>query len=325
MLATPVLLLIFNRPALTQRVFDAVAVAQPQKVLVVADGPRADRPGEDEACQAARAIVERIDWDCEVIKNYAPVNLGCKDRVASGISWAFEQVDEAIILEDDCVPHPSFFRFSEELLERYRDDDRVMHIAGTIYRRKPIPTPYSYVFSQFNSAWGWATWRRAWRHFDVSVRAWPERQLTSWLSDRLEEPRATQYWDREFQAAHEGRLSTWDHQWTFACWARDGLSIAPRTNLVSNIGCGGDATHTLDEADPIANVPATAMSYPLIHPPAIERDLHWDRAFLRTVILPRLYPPAPSALRRFAARLTPEGVKKRVRQFAADAGFGRFS
>src|SRR4030095_10272355 len=178
---TPVVLIIFNRPKLTEAVLNALALVRPRTLLVVADGPRPDFPGDPQACEAARAVIDRVDWNCEVIKNYSNVNLGCGRRPATGISWALEQVEEAIILEDDCVPHPSFFRFCAELLERYRDDERVMHIAGSTFRRHAMSTPYSYFFTQVTGSWGWATWQRAWRHYDASLALWPQLRATSWL------------------------------------------------------------------------------------------------------------------------------------------------
>jgi hypothetical protein len=319
MITTPVVLIIFKRPDLTARVLAAIAQVRPRRLLVVADGPRVGRPDDVEACAAARAVIDRVDWDCEVLRNYSDVNLGCGRRPATGISWALERFDEAIILEDDCVPHPTFFPFCEELLARYRNDERVMHIAGSTYRQQPIPTAYSYVFSQFNSAWGWATWRRAWRHFDASVKLWPRLRNTSWLKDLFEDERAVRYWYRNFETAHarEGNVSYWDHQWGFACWARNGLSVAPKVNLVSNIGCGPDGTHTLYTDDPIGNVPAHAMTFPLVHPPSVIQSREWDRNFLREIILPRLEPPTPSRLRVAASRIAPAFVKRSYRQLAA--------
>lgn len=304
---------------MTARVLNAIAAVKPRTLLVVADGPRAGRSDDPAACSAARAVIDRVDWDCDVLTNYSDVNLGCGRRPGTGISWAFEHVEEAIILEDDCVPDPSFFRFCDTLLDRYRDDERVMHIAGSTYRAQAIPTAYSYVFSQFNSAWGWATWRRAWRHFDASVSLWPQLRDTSWLADLVEDEAAVRYWGSVFDTAleREGNVSYWDHQWTFACWANSGLSIAPRTNLVSNIGCGLEATHTLNDADPIGNVPATEMRFPLEHPPNVLQLREWDRQFLREVILPRLHRPSASALRVIASRLAPEFVKHRYRQLAS--------
>ena len=125
---TPVAFLIFNRPDTTAKVFEAIRQAKPPKLLVVADGPRSDNPSEAEKCQAAREIIEQVDWECEVLTNYSDVNLGCKTRVSSGLDWVFDNVEEAIILEDDCLPHPSFFPFCEKLLDNYRDDKRIMDI-----------------------------------------------------------------------------------------------------------------------------------------------------------------------------------------------------
>jgi hypothetical protein len=316
---TPVVLLIFRRPQMTERVVRALSAVKPRKLLVVADGPRLERPGEHEQCRAAREVIDRIDWDCEILRHYSDVNLGCGLRPATGISWAFEQVEEAIILEDDCVPHPTFFRFCGELLERYGDDERVMHVAGSTLSRVPVPTAFSYTFSRFNVAWGWATWRRAWRHFDQTLQTWPTLGDTSWLLDVLGERAAVEYWSRVFQHAYDarGNVSYWDHQWTFACWANRGLSIAPRVNLVSNIGCGPDATHTFNERDRVSNLPAVELPFPLVHPPHVLRQTDWDERILREVILPRLHEPSVSRLRVVASRVAPEFVKRQYRHLAA--------
>jgi hypothetical protein len=314
MIKTPVVLIIFRRPEFTKSVLDAIAAVRPAKLLVVADGPRPGRPEDIEACAATRAVIESVSWDCEVIKNYSDVNLGCGRRPASGISWAFEQVGEAIILEDDCVPHPSFFRFCEEMLERYREDERVMHIAGSTYRPWVISTPHSYFFSQFNGAWGWATWRRAWRHFDASVGLWPHLKDTTWLTDLVEHENAVRHWTHVFDQAHErqGDVSYWDHQWTFACWANSGLSIMPRANLVSNVGCGPGATHTVKASNPLGNIPAIEMAFPLVHPPNVLQLKAADREFLRDIVLPRLR--RPSVLRRMVSRVTPRFIRAGYRQ-----------
>jgi hypothetical protein len=322
MLETPVALIIFRRPQLTERVFAAIARARPRKLFVIADGPRPDHPDDVEMCAAAREVVERVDWNCEVRKNYAQVNKGCGYCVASGITWLFEQLEEAIILEDDCVPHPSFFPFAQELLERYREDERVMHIAGCTYRPEIAATPYSYYFSQFNGAWGWATWRRAWQYYDLCVKSWAQLRDTCWLADLLGEKPAERYWSRMFQDAYErgGDIDTWDFQWTFACWANSGLSLVPRHNLVSNVGCGTDATHTTDPNDPTGNVPARAMSFPLIHPPLVLQNRNLDRKYLREIVIPRL-PPARVAsrtrLRRMLARFSPSFVKQSYRRLVS--------
>ncbi len=169
---TAVALIIFNRPDTTARVFREIATARPPKLFVSADGPRTGHPEDAERCDAARAVVDRVDWDCDVLRNYLEVNLGCGRRPATGISWILEHVDEAIILEDDCVPDPTFFRFCEELLERFREDRRVMHIAGNNFQFGRKRGPFSYFFSSHNISHGWASCRRAWQHFDMGAKLW---------------------------------------------------------------------------------------------------------------------------------------------------------
>lgn len=316
---TPVALIIFNRPDMTAQVLAQIARVQPRTLLVIADGPRHDRPEDVEKCAAARAVIDRVDWDCAVLKHYSEVNLGCGRRPASGITWVFEQVEEAIILEDDCVPHPSFFRFCAELLHTYRHDERVMHISGNNFRFDLKRMPWSYFFSNLNISWGWATWRRAWRYFDSGVKLWPALRETSWLQEVWEDPRAALYWQKFFDAAYarEGDVHYWDYQWTFACWAHRGLSIVPRVNLVSNIGFGKDATHTKKAHDRRANVPAAEMPFPLRHPPAVQRNREADRIVFRRAVLPDLRPRQSvyTTLRRSAARAIPRFVRQSLRVF----------
>lgn len=314
---TPVALIIFRRPDLTRRVFDAIAQTKPHKLLIIADGPRPDRPGQKDACDAARAVVDRVDWDCEVLKCYSDVNLGCGKRPATGISWVFEQVEEAIILEDDCVPDPSFFPFCEELLARYRDDERVMHINGSTYTTIEAPLPHSYHFSQFVGCWGWATWRRAWKYYDFAVKLWPEFRKTGWLETALENNEAAlRFWSDKFQRAYDRTpdLTFWDYQWAFTCWSQCGLGIVPRHNLVLNIGCGQDATHTFD--DPAGKVAARPMPFPLVHPPMVLHHRNHDRKLLREVFLPSITEKPVPPLRRLrnaVSRMTPAFVKHTYR------------
>jgi hypothetical protein len=320
MLSTPVVLIVFKRPELTARLLEAIRVVQPRTLLVVADGPRPDRPDEREACAVVRAVIDRVDWPCEVVKHYSDVNLGCGIGPGRGITWALSLVEEAIILEDDTIPLPSFFRYCAELLERYRHDDRVMHIGGTTLRRRPLPIRESYYFSRFNVCAGsWATWRRAWRAFDPALARWPGLRETSWLHDLVRDPLAAAHWAEVFDVAHarQGDVSYWDHQWTFACWSEGGLSILPRTNLAANIGAGPDSTHMTAPDDPILNVPVADMEFPLRHPARVRLDARLDRAFLNEVVLSRLR-PLP-AWRVLASRVMPPLVKRGLRQIAAVA------
>jgi cephalosporin hydroxylase/Flp pilus assembly protein TadD len=272
---TPIAFFIFNRPDTTARVFEAIRQAKPSKLLVVADGPRLNRLGEAEKCAVTRAIIDRVDWECEVLTNYSDVNLGCRHRVSSGLTWVFEQVEEAIILEDDCLPHPSFFRFCETLLERYRDDDRVMHISGDSFHLEQNSTSDSYYVSRYNFIWGWASWRRAWQNYDLAMQKWPQLRDENWLNEIFpNNPSAIRYWSNTFQNAYEG-FDTWDFAWTFACWSHQGLSILPRQNLVSNIGFGAEATHTKN-ASKLSNLPTAEIEFPLRHPSILIRNTQAD-------------------------------------------------
>src|SRR3954453_1153033 len=165
-LETAVALLLFRRPEETARVFERIREARPRKLFLVADGPRPGNEEDAQGCEQARAVVERVDWPCDVVRDFADENLGLKKRIPRGLHRVFGEAPEAIILEDDCLPHPSFFRYCAELLERYRDDERVMMISGDNFQGGRRRTPDSYYFSRYVHSWGWATWRRAWQHFD---------------------------------------------------------------------------------------------------------------------------------------------------------------
>jgi hypothetical protein len=275
-LTTPVAFLIFNRPDTTARVFEAIRQAKPPKLLVVADGPRPDRPDDVEKCKAARAIIEGVDWDCEVLTNYSDVNLGVDERVSSGLNWVFEVVEKAIIFEDDCLPHPTFFRFCEELLNYYRHDERIMVISGNNFQFGRSRTNYSYYFSRYNHIWGWASWRRAWKYFDYDLKLWPKIKNENWLTSILEDKTAVKYWTKNFQRTYEGEPTVWDYRWTFACWIQNGLTILPNVNLVSNIGFGEGATHTSSSKSKVANLPVEEMIFPLKHPPFLLRHVEAD-------------------------------------------------
>jgi hypothetical protein len=267
---------IFNRPASTGRVFDAIASAKPSQLLVIADGPRHGRADEQERCAATRAIIERVDWQCDVRTNYASVNLGCKRRVSSGLDWVFETVDEAIILEDDCLPDPTFFAYCDQLLEEYRNDDRIAMISGDNFQPRSRKYSYSYYYSRYTHIWGWASWRRAWRHYDVELRLWPLIRESEVLRDILGSASAARGWRDIFDAVYDGRIDTWDYQWTFACWMRNALSILPNVNLVENIGFGEYATHTT-KSPPVSHRSEGGMHFPIRHPPYMVRDAAADR------------------------------------------------
>ncbi len=273
---SPVALFVFRRPELTARVLAAIRLARPSLLLVVADGPRAPRPDDAAACVATRELIDQIDWPCEVRREFAAENMGCRRRIASGLAWVFDQVPEAIILEDDCVPDQTFFRFCDELLEKYRDDNRIAQISGSNNQNGRKRGSHSYFYSRYNNVWGWATWRRAFELYDVDIKKWPELRATSWLSHIVGKPAEVNYWTRVFDATHEGRVDTWDYQWIFSTWQHGMLSVVPNHNLVQNIGFGDDATHTASQ-DLFANSRLEPMPFPLDHPPAVAAEAGADR------------------------------------------------
>jgi hypothetical protein len=253
-LETPVALMMFNRPDLTAQVFAAIRRARPRRLLVVADGPR--RPDEKARCDEARAQI-KVDWDCELLTNYSDVNLGCKRRVASGISWVFEQCEEAIILEDDTIPVDSFFPYCQELLARYRDDERVMCICGmNLFPRSPARGDETYFFSRYGATNGWASWRRAWKYFDVDMSDWPEFKRSGRIKDLFPTKVEQIFWTMLFDAQYRGKINTWDFQWLYARLANGGLIATPVRNMVVNLGFRADGTHT-QRPMPRAFEPAT--------------------------------------------------------------------
>lgn len=279
---TPVALFLFNRPELTRRVFDAIAAARPRQLFLVADGPRDQT--ERHRCDAARAVTECIDWPCEVRRDFADANLGCRRRMAGGIDWVFAQVERAILLEDDCVPDPSFFPFCEQLLDRYALDERVMMISGDNFQFGVSRTDASYYFSKITHVWGWGTWRRAWRHYDVTMRDWPAVRDSPWLEAHLGDRAVAAVFRRIFDNVHAGRVDTWDSQWTYAVWRQGGLTALPSGNLVTNVGFGADATHTKADQSIYSRLPTVPMRFPLRHPEEVEPHAEADAFSLRQLV-----------------------------------------
>ncbi len=273
-LKTAVLFQVFNRPDTTKQVFEAIRKAKPPRLYVAADGPRADKSGEAEKVEQTRQIATQVGWDCEVKTLFRDKNLGCKIAVSSAIDWFFGNEEEGIILEDDCLPSQSFFWFCEELLERYRGDMRIMAVSGDNFQKGHARNEFSYYFSRFNHCWGWASWRRAWSYYEKDMQSWPYIRDNGYMQDILLDKIVVKYWSKIFEAVYKNKIDTWAYQWTFSCWVQNGLTILPNVNLVSNIGFGGDATHTSGDSR-LSKMTASELSLPLKHPKLMIRD---DRA-----------------------------------------------
>ena len=280
---TPVLFCVFNRPELTARVFEAIRELKPKHLLIASDGPRADREGEAIKVAETRKIVSKIDWPCEVKTRYQSENLGCKRAMSSAISWAFEHTEQLIILEDDCLPHLSFFRYCESLLDRYRDNPEVMMISGNNFQNSRR-SDASYYFSRWTHIWGWATWKSAWQHFDVDISTWPDVKRTAKLRSIFKDPLQYAYWSRTLDLQHAGKINTWDFPWAYCVWSNGGLSILPEKNLVTNIGFGSDATHTTDPESKLSEIPAVDVGL-LFHPLDIKINEEADRYTWNSIFL----------------------------------------
>jgi hypothetical protein len=286
-LDTPVVLLVFNRPETTRRVLRALAESKPTKLLVIGDGPRESRPEEIELCAEVRAMFNRLDWPCDVLTNFASSNLGCQERVVSGLTWAFSQVEEAIILEDDCVPDPTFFPFCQELLERYRGDSRVGMITGNNFIAPKRVASYDYYFSRVATIWGWATWRSAWERFDRYLHDWPMVKHDGVLREIYSRDAEFVYWTNIFDSMHDRKgPSSWAYPWFYTNLINNMLCIVPSNNLVRNIGFGGKATHTHDPRSEGADLAAKPMTFPIKHPPYMIAMKSFDDFLQRTAYVP---------------------------------------
>lgn len=274
-MTAPILFLIFNRPGTTAMVLEAIRRAAPTKLYIAADGPRAHIAGENERVQTVRdLVIQGIDWPCEIHTRFQDSNLGCKQAVSSAISWFFDHEEEGIILEDDCIADPDFFPFCEQMLERFRHDQLIASINGNHLTGTKRHTTHDYYFTIFPNVWGWATWRRVWKHYDAEIKAWPEWKRSGELYRILSgkySPQAA-VWEEAFDSVYQGRLDTWDHQFVFVLFSRGWLAVQPCHNLVRNAGHGLDATHTNDPYNPRANQPTLGLDFPLKHPTKIVRS-----------------------------------------------------
>jgi len=277
----PVLFLVFNRPETTAQVWERIREARPPRLYVACDGPRADRPDEPARVQAVRAITESdIDWPCSVKRLYRDHNLGCRKAVSGALDWFFAQEEMGVVLEDDCLPSPDFFRFCAELLVRYRHDDRIFMISGNNFQRGRRQTEYSYYYSWYTHIWGWASWRRSWQKVDLEMKQYPEFLRQGGARKVVKHADEARRWEKTFARYLEGRYNTWDYPLLFASWWHRQVSILPEVNLVTNIGAGAgvDQTHRFDPSvEALFHIPTQPLGE-LRHNPEVrvshEADYH---------------------------------------------------
>jgi len=268
---------IFNRPDKTARVFEKIRQARPKKLFVIADGPRPHKQGEAELCKQTREQIQ-VDWDCELKTHFSDVNMGCKDRISSGITWVFTQVEEAILIEDDVMMDESFFTYCDELLEKYRNDARVGMIAGVNIFQKPF-TNDSYFFSNEGGIWGWATWKRAWNLYDVKIPYWKEYSESEDFKKLPLPENEREIRKKQWDAVAFEDFDTWDYQWTLTLLKNHMLSVIPNTNLIYNIGFDKSGTHTVNPEDECAFLTAEKMSFPMNHPDKVRANSEYDHKF----------------------------------------------
>jgi len=272
-----ILFLIFNRPDSTRRVFEAIRKYKPSKLYIAADGPRSGITEDQEKCNAARQLVDQVDWACDVKKLFRDHNLGCKIAVSSAITWFFEQEEEGIILEDDCLPGESFFYFCHTLLEKYRHDQRVMHIAGSNLQFGHHRGDASYYFSSIASVWGWAGWKRVWAKYDPDMLLFEEFEREQLMQFVFPDQHIVKWGLDSTRAVFENKINTWDYQLTFSIMINNGLCITPNKNLVSNIGFNADGHLTKNPDDVHANIPIAEIGeirHPKFFIPNREADLY---------------------------------------------------
>lgn len=256
----PILFLVFNRLDTAMQVFNSIKKIKPTRLYIAADGPRMDKNEEQICVEVQRAVLSGIDWACEVKTLFRKENLGCGIAVSNAITWFFEQEEMGIILEDDTVPDITFFNYCADLLNFYKEDDRVMHISGNQYAKNKLKC--SYYFSKLPFIWGWATWRRSWNLFKYEYKYSPSKSNAEIINKTFSDIEIQNYWRKTFFKSFYLTPSTftWDYQWFLTIWDNDGLVIQPKVNLVKNVGFGESATHTTYVKSHLAKVEAKKIT-----------------------------------------------------------------
>jgi hypothetical protein len=289
MFETPILFLAFNRPRETALVFEAIRKIKPAYLYIATDGYRKEQPGEKELCDAVQKIVTNVDWECSVKRLIRGNNQGCRKAVSEAITWFFTEVEQGIILEDDCLPDESFFYYCEALLKKYKDDERIISIGGTNLGYT-FKEDQSFGFSKFMNMWGWATWRRASRLVDYNLVTWKNTFFKRiFLQKKLQgnffdvDYNWIKYWNHYFTATAGGNIDTWDYQWIFTQLCYDKLSVFPAKNLIKNIGFTDTATHTFHPGHAVSELQLNSISFPLKEPVSTIVDMDYENYFIKKI------------------------------------------
>jgi hypothetical protein len=316
-LKTPVLLLIFNRPDRTQELFNVIRKVKPAELYIAADGARAYKQEDLEKCRQARDVVNQVDWDCRVQTLFRDENMGCRRAIASAINWFFDNVEEGIILEDDCLPSESFFRFCEELLGKYRHDQRIMQISGNNYLFGKKQFNESYYFSKLNGCWGWATWRRAWKHFDGNMPGFAYFKRENLIANYIDNKEMSDWLLSYLEEAATPGCSIWSSQWSYAIVINNGLCISPAVNLVQNTGLGEDATHGKNRSFKLYSEVKAEELKKIIHPMFILADNEADNIYFDIIKKtdPRLIHKNSLKLAKHIKKIIPTSVKDTIKSF----------
>lgn len=288
MYQTPILLIIFNRPATTQQVFNAIKQVKPKFLFVAADGPRPTMPDDKEKCKQARAIIEQIDWDCDIKILFREKNLGCGCGPAEAITWFFENVEEGIILEDDCLPSNDFFRFAETMLHKYKDNDKIMLVAGTNFLGSWKSKKQAYFFSSFIHTWGWASWQRAWSLYDYELSDWGEKKSLSQFKKNIATRRMYNrlMYIFDYTKANLSSITWWDFQWCYCVLKNGGLCVVPSVNLITNLGIGSDSSHTTNPNNLATPILKTyVLKGNLLDDMPLVAELPFDKKFFKKIFL----------------------------------------
>jgi hypothetical protein len=274
--SAPILLIVFNRPDTTQKVFDSIRNAKPRTLYIASDAPRVGKLEDEKNCALVKEIITNVDWDCKVRYRYAEINQGCGPGPFNAISWAFENEDRLIILEDDCVPALSFFPFCDELLERYKNDTRIWLISGNQYNEEAVKTPHSYFFSKYGHSWGWATWKRCWAEMDMTMSKYQLIIEQDLFKAAYRTKNEAIFFQNKISRINDNEVikrQIWDFQFGFAISSNGGLCIVPKKNLVTNIGYLG--THSENKEHFHDRAVDTDFKI-LTHPDFILCDVNYD-------------------------------------------------